>query len=166
MFERIDRLASWTLAKIVQIGRARHGETFPIARVRLIGQLGRVSRRRRQKTVYRELWAVLAICVWCCYVAVIWEIRPGPVWTGRIVSFGIVEQDGFGRVGSVTQAVVDLPPPEGKVLISLPNGASCRAGSAIEVEEVHALFGARFRVGPRGCSMSAEASVHPKVDIP
>lgn len=132
----------------------------------LIGQLGRVSRRRRQKTVYRELWAVLAICgLVLCYVAVIWEIRPGPVWTGRIVSFGIVEQDGFGRVGSVTQAVVDLP-SEGKVLISLPNGASCRAGSAIEVEEVHALFGVRFRVGPRGCSMSAKASVHPKVDIP
>jgi hypothetical protein len=119
----------------------------------------------RRKAI-RELIALAAVStVGLIYLGTNWEIRPPTFMVGRVTGFGLVEQKGYGQVGSIVRAQVELPRYI-SVSISLPNGALCRVGSQIEIEEAHTLFGSRFKAGLRECSMSALRDVRPKPDVP
>jgi hypothetical protein len=110
-----------------------------------------LTRRLIQHVAVREVFAVVAIAAFALsYLAVIWETRPPSISVGRVVGFGILDQEGFGGMGTTNRATVDLP-GIGIVVVSLPNGAPCSVGAAIEIEEAHALLGSRFRPGPRNC---------------
>ena len=99
----------------------------------------------------RELLAVAAIAlIGFVYLGSNWETRTPSFALGRVMSFGLVEQKGYGQIGSVLRAQVALPDNQ-IVSVSLPNGSLCRAGSPIEIEEAHTLFGSRFKPGVREC---------------
>ena len=137
---------------------------LPIADVWQMGQRRGMKGQFIQRTAQRELLAFAGVSmVVLTYLAVIWETRPPSISIGRVVGFGLLETDGFGRVGSVNRATVDLP-RIGIVVVSLPDGAPCRTGSAIEVEEHHVLLGSSFRAGPRNCFVPAV--VRPSADSP
>ena len=88
----------------------------------------------RRKAI-RELIALAAVStVGLIYLGTNWEIRPPTFMVGRVTGFGLVEQKGYGQVGSIVRAQVELP-GYSSVSISLPNGALCRVGSQIEIEE-------------------------------
>lgn len=126
-----------------------------IAAFRAMSDIGAMKPVTPLRKASRELFAIAAIgSVGLTYLGVIWETRPPSLMSGRVIGFGLVEQDGFGQVGSTLRAQVELP---GHRLVSvpLPNGSLCKAGSRIEIEEAHTLFGSRFRAGLRECSVSA-----------
>lgn len=103
------------------------------------------------RRIGRELLAVAAIAVLgVVYLGVIWEVKTPSFMVGRVSGFGLVEQEGYGQIGSVLRARVELSGYQA-VSISLPNDSRCRVGSQIQVEEAHTLFGSRFKVGMRGC---------------
>jgi hypothetical protein len=58
----------------------------------------------------RELLAVAAIAlIGFVYLGSNWETRTPSVALGRVMRFGLVEQKGYGQIGSVLRAQVALP---------------------------------------------------------
>jgi uncharacterized lipoprotein YbaY len=103
----------------------------------------------------RELLAVAAIAlIVLVYLGGNWETRAPSFAVGHVTGFGLVEQKGYGQIGSVLRAQVALPDKQ-VVSVSLSNGSVCRAGSPIEIEEAHTLFGSRFKPGVRECGTLA-----------
>ncbi|OYY72686.1 hypothetical protein [Sphingomonas sp. 28-63-12] len=102
--------------------------------------------------VGRELLAIASIAlIGFVYLGGNWEIRSPTFSLGQVMGFGLVEQKGYGQIGSVLRAQVALP--ENKIAsVSLSNGSLCRVGSSIEIEEAHTLFGSRFKPGLHECS--------------
>lgn len=111
------------------------------------------------REIGRELLAVAAVgLIGFVYLGGNWETRAPTFALGRVMSFDLVEQKGYGQIGSVLRAQVALPDNE-IVSVSLSNGSLCRAGSPIEIEEAHTLFGSRFKPGVRECGMLASHAV-------
>ena len=107
----------------------------------------------------RELLAVAAIAlIGFVYLGGNWEIRSPSFALGRVIGFGLVEQKGYGQIGSVLRGEVALPDNQ-IVSVSLSNGSLCRAGSPIDIEEAHTLFGSRFKPGIRECETLASHAV-------
>lgn len=107
----------------------------------------------------RELLAVAAIAlIGFVYLGGNWETRSPSFALGRVMSFGLVEQKGYGQIGSVLRAQVALPDNQ-IVSVSLSSGSLCRAGSLIQIEEAHTLFGSRFKPGIRECETLASRAV-------
>ena len=132
-----------------------------IADIRRLRHIGAMDPMWRAKAG-RELLAVAGISLIVLgYLGVVWQTRPPRLMSGRITGLGLVEQEGYGRVGSVARATVAIS--EGReVSVPLPDGSLCRVGSQIEVEELHTLFGSRFAAGLRECSASALSYAKPE----
>lgn len=129
--------------------------TRRIAGIRNISHVRAMRYEVTRRKVGRDLFAGVAIALLCAvYLSVNWETRAPSFMVGRVSGFGLVEQKGYGQIGSVLRARVELPGNQA-VSISLPNDSTCRVGSQIQVKEAHTLVGSRFKAGMRGCSMSA-----------
>ena len=99
----------------------------------------------------RELMAAGAIsAIGVGYLGLTWETEPSTILVGQITGFGLVEQKGYGQVGSIVRAQVDLSYHRA-VSVTLPDRSHCRIGSKIEIEEAHTFFGSRFKAGRREC---------------
>lgn len=129
--------------------------TRRIADIRRISHVCGMKYEATRRRVGSELFAVAAIALLCAvYLSVNWETRAPSFMVGRVSGFGLVEQRGYGQIGSVLRARVELPGNQA-VSISLPNDSTCQVGSQIQVEEAHTLVGSRFKAGMHGCALHA-----------
>lgn len=139
-------------------------KAIPIADFREIGHVCGMKQQWVKSTLLRNGLAFAAVsCLGFIYLGLNWEMRRPSFMMGRIAAFGLVEQKGYGQVGSVIRAQVDMP-KGATISISLPNDTFCRIGSEVEIEEAHTVFGSRFKSGPRGCLTSALNSTRPTAD--